>query len=352
MAGFRGLFVKKTTVGTQAVEARKSLAGLLVPSSVLGARQGILAGPGDPLRVTGTASWQYSVNAGPVTTSRSDSDGSMLFGNDGTALTPAVSAAPGSGSRYDLIYIRHLDPDQGEGDPSVVIGVVEGVASGSPVKPAVPAGAFILAESLMAAGATSTNHANVTITQVAPKTVARGGILPVATSADLPATGYEGMRAVETTGASQGQEWEWRAGGWKWPKAAQGRLAYSTRVTAAGPVNTTPAVISGIGVTVVIPTGMTRRVRVGITGQAYGTVANSTGVMAILKDGATVRTSTTQFPVAANGAGYATSVDMDLAAGTYVFTLRLSRGAGTGDVFLDANATNPLEMYADDRGAA
>lgn len=196
MAGFKGLFVRSGTVGTQPVEGRKSLAGLLVPSSVLGARQGILPAPGDPLRVTGTAGWEYSVNAGHVATSRSDADGSTLFGNDGTTLTPAVSAAPGSGSRYDLIYMRHLDPDQGEGDPTVVVGVVEGTASGTPVKPAVPAGAVVVAEALMAAGATSTNHANVTITQVLGKTVARGGIIPVANATERDALPmWEGLYA-------------------------------------------------------------------------------------------------------------------------------------------------------------
>lgn len=212
MAGFKGLFVRAGTVGTQPVEARKSLAGLLVPSSVVGARQGILPAPGDPLRVTGTAGWEYSVNGGHVATSRSDADGSTLFGSDGTTLTPAVAAAPGSGSRYDLIYVRHLDPDQGEGDPAVVVGVVSGTASGTPVRPAVPAGAVVVAEALMAAGATSTSHANVTITQVLGKTVARGGVLPVANEAERDALAkYPGLTVyrIDTgvTEVSDGTAW-------------------------------------------------------------------------------------------------------------------------------------------------
>lgn len=185
MATFRGVGVRQTSagIGTQPAEARKSLAGLLMPSSAVGARVGILAGPGNPLRVSGTAGWEYSVNGGPLASSRSDSDGATIPGLDGTTLTPAVSAAPGSGSRYDLIYLVQHDLDNGDADASAVLGVVEGVASGSPVKPAVPAGAVVLAESVVAAGATSTNHANVTITQVLGNTVARGGILPVANQA-------------------------------------------------------------------------------------------------------------------------------------------------------------------------
>lgn len=197
MAGFRGLFVRKGSTGTQPVDARKALAGLLAPASTLGARQGILAGPGDPLRVTGTAGWTYQVAAGPLVTSRSAADGAVLWGNDGAADTPAVAAAPASGARYDLIWMRHQDPDAGESD-TPEIGVTSGAASGTPVRPAVPAGAVVLAEALVSAGATSTSHANVTITQVAPFTVARGGVLPC-TSATRPTTGlYEGLTIYET----------------------------------------------------------------------------------------------------------------------------------------------------------
>lgn len=190
MAGFRGLFVRKGSTGTQPVDARKALAGLLAPVSALGARQGILAGPGDPLRVTGTAGWTYRVAAGHVVSSRSDVDGAVLWGNDGAADTAAVAAAPASGARYDLIWMRHQDPDAGESD-TPELGVTSGAASGTPVRPTVPAGAVVLAEALVSAGATSTSHANVTITQVLGKTVARGGILPVTDGTDTTSV-YEG----------------------------------------------------------------------------------------------------------------------------------------------------------------
>lgn len=196
MSLFRGRGVRKdATRGTLPGEERKAAAGLFVPSSVFGARQGILPAPGDPLKVTGTAGWQYSVNAGHVVTSRSDLDGAILFGNDGTALTDAVSAAPASGARYDLIYVRHQNIDAGGGETSdATLGVVSGDASGTPTKPALPAGAVTIAEALVSAGATSTNHANVTITNPLGSTVARGGILPVANQAERDALAkYPGL---------------------------------------------------------------------------------------------------------------------------------------------------------------
>lgn len=215
MSVFRGLFIRRDgTRGTQPAEARKALAGLLVPSSALGARQGILAAPGNPLQVTGTAGWQYSVNAGHLASSRSDADGAVLYGNDGTALTPAVAAAPGSGSRWDLIYLRHEDVEQGGGETSAAtLGVVSGVASGTPVRPTLPAGAVLVAEALVAAFATSTSHANVTITNVLPQTVARGGILPVTLAQRDALTTYPGMPPVIRL--DTGQLEFYRAGEWR-----------------------------------------------------------------------------------------------------------------------------------------
>lgn len=287
MAGFRGLFVRKGTVGTQPDEARKALAGLLTPVTRLGARQGILAAPGSPLQVTGTASWQYSVSSGHLVSSRSDSDGAMLFGNDGTTLTAAVAAAPGSGSRYDLIYLRHLDPDQGEGDPSAVIGVVSGTASGTPVKPAVPAGAVTIAEALVAAGATSTQHANVTITQVLGKTVARGGLLPVPNLAARNAlTQYDGLHVKqEDTGVvqvSDGAAW-WPVG------AAANPVEYaSTLFGASGNFNnTTPANYTTVNYNFIPTRDGWGRVHLDLDVAGVATGFGSAGIQ-VVRDGAVI----------------------------------------------------------------
>lgn len=187
MSVFRGLFVRKdSTRGVQPAEARMALAGLLTPSGYLGALAGVISG----LTVSGIAStWAYAVSAGHAVTTRSAADGANMPGLDGTTNTPTVAAAPASGSRYDLIWIKQNDVDSSDSDSSAALGVTQGTASGSPTKPyaSVPAGALVLAEAQVAAGATGTLHASVVITPVAPRVAARGGVIPVTTQAQLDA---------------------------------------------------------------------------------------------------------------------------------------------------------------------
>lgn len=151
----RGLFIHPdATRGTTALESRQSLAGLIPGAGVL-----------DGLTVSGTASWQYSVSAGHVATSRGiDTDGVVLFANDAPVLVDC-SPAPGTGSRIDIIYAKHNDATTPNADPDseAFAGVAEGVASGTPVAPEIPDGAVELARATVSAGATNTDHANVTI---------------------------------------------------------------------------------------------------------------------------------------------------------------------------------------------
>ena len=183
MTLFRGLFVRKdATRGTSAVEARKSLAGIFLPSGAHGARPGVL----DGLTVAGTAGWAYSVAAGHVVLSRSAADGAILAGNDAGASV-STSPAPASGSRIDLIWLKHSDVDAGDPTSEIALGVTEGTAAASPVAPVLPAGAFELARATVAAGASSTSHASVTITATATRTGMRGGQVTAPTLASLEA---------------------------------------------------------------------------------------------------------------------------------------------------------------------
>ena len=187
MATFRSPFVRKdATRGSRPLDGRLSLAGLLTPSSVLGALPGVISG----LTVSGIAStWAYAVSAGHAVTKRSDADGANTPGLDGVTNTPTVAAAPASGSRWDLIWIRQQDVDNADADSSSLLGVTSGAASGTPSKryDLVPAGALVLAEAQVFTGATGTLHANVVITQVAARVSTRGGIIPVTTQAQLDA---------------------------------------------------------------------------------------------------------------------------------------------------------------------
>lgn len=176
MAGRRGLFVRKdATTGTSPQDARLALAGLLTPAGDLAVAAGVISGCG----VTGTSGWTYNVGAGHVVGTRGATDGAVLFAVDGTTATPAVAAAPASGSRWDLIWVRQRDTDSGDADSAAEVGVTSGTSGGSPSKPygSVPAGAVVLAEAQVSSGATQTAHASVTITPVALRVAARGGIV-------------------------------------------------------------------------------------------------------------------------------------------------------------------------------
>lgn len=176
----RGLFIHPdATRGTTALESRQSLAGLIPGAGVL-----------DGLTVSGTASWQYSVSAGHVATSRGiDTDGVVLFANDAPVLVDC-SPAPGTGSRIDIIYAKHNDATTPNADPDseAFAAVAEGVASGTPVAPEIPDGAVELARATVGAGATNTDHANVTISHGERLiTTTLGGIMVTHSSAQRAA---------------------------------------------------------------------------------------------------------------------------------------------------------------------
>ena len=125
----------------------------------------------------------------------------------------ATTTAPGSGSRYDLIWIRQPDAEQGDANSIAVLGVTQGTASGSPTKPyaSVPAGALVLAEALMPAGTTRTDT-GVTITKVAPYTAAAGAPVPVRNATERAAlTQFDGLvaRQLDTNldWGSDGSNW-------------------------------------------------------------------------------------------------------------------------------------------------
>lgn len=75
----------------------------------------------------------------------------------------AISAAPGSNSRIDLVYYRVNDPNAGgpSGDDSS-FGVAVGTADPSPTVPALPTSAIPLAEILVASGTVAITDAMIT----------------------------------------------------------------------------------------------------------------------------------------------------------------------------------------------
>lgn len=132
--------------GATPQDMRRALKALLI-----GATPGVLK----DCVVTGTASWQYAVGGGFLTTQRSSTDGFNVFSNDAQlTITQADDgsslAAPGSNSRIDIIYALHNDIDQGDADSLPVFAVRKGNPAGIPTPPTLPTGAIELARKVVA----------------------------------------------------------------------------------------------------------------------------------------------------------------------------------------------------------
>jgi hypothetical protein len=219
----RGLFVRKdSTRGTTPVEARVALAGLLTQSGDLGVTPGVLSGGVVSGRST-APTWAYSVGAGHYVTTRSATDGAVLMATDGPTDTPTVSAAPATGSRWDLIWIRHRDVENADPDSNAVLGVTSGASGGSPSKPygSVPVGALVLAEAQVSAGASNTADPLVTITPVAPRVAARGGIIPVTSTTQRDLLSAVGSPANPIYTDLGGTIYRSTGSGWKGSTAIQ-----------------------------------------------------------------------------------------------------------------------------------
>jgi hypothetical protein len=157
----------------------------------LDATPGIIYGPGSPCNVTGSSSgpnMQYVVAAGAVATARGTaSDGLVPLVNDAPVTVNTATPAPGSGSRYDLIWVRSRNANDGFGDANSdpEINFTVGAASSTPSVPATPSGALVLATALV--GTSIANASLATITMVAPYKVARGCAIPVRSQAERDA---------------------------------------------------------------------------------------------------------------------------------------------------------------------
>lgn len=234
----RGLFVKQLgAVGTSPLEARRALAGLFVENSPGTPRSGLLE-PATPTLVSGTANMSYDIGACVAVVNRSATEGVYLFGLHGTTNVP-TTAAPGTDKRWDLIWIKQNDPEKSDTVASAlsntgIAGVVQGTAAIVPAKPTsgVPAGALVVGEALVSAGATATNQASVTITQVWPYAGLRGAPLWVRDSTERDTITPHLHQKVYNL--STGFEERWNGTGWA-SEAPQLRYAsfYGTQAAIA-----------------------------------------------------------------------------------------------------------------------
>jgi hypothetical protein len=182
------------TVGVVSDEDhRLAMAGLIAPqTSSLAVRTGVMLGPGTASIITGTSAtgtMTVNVAAHHWVTSRAAGDG-VYLGAKESSTTVNIAAAPGSNSRIDLVYSKQNDsastisPDASTGE---LYGVVTGTAAASPTKPALPLGAIEVGTVTVAAGATNTLGAGVTISNTSALTVARGAPVPVRSQAERDA---------------------------------------------------------------------------------------------------------------------------------------------------------------------
>lgn len=278
MAVDKGLFIQPTAggVGTTPVAARRNLAALLTPDGDLGVVPGVVSG----LTVTGVASgWTYQVTAGHAVTTRGATDGAVVLSVDGNTNTPAPvlagggagsTSAPVSGSRYELIWILQRDLDNGEADNIAAIGVTQGTASGSPVRPVVPTGALVIAEALVPTGAANTAAGSVTITSVAAKVGLRGGIVSVAntTQRNLLNSFATAATPVYADVLSEGVIYRSVGSGWKAVSSLGQTLHNEIVSTITGP-GAGDIIVSGCPITL---TPGTWEVTAGVTAVAFAGV--------------------------------------------------------------------------------
>lgn len=140
--------------------------------------------------VSGKANMSYDVRAFTCVTSRGPTLGAVLLSND-AVYNVATTAAPGSNSRYDVVYIWQREFAIDGSDSNPVIGVVQGTAAASPTVPSLAAypGAIELARILVPSGVTATNS-GTTITQTAQFTATSGGVIPFRTTTERDAGTY------------------------------------------------------------------------------------------------------------------------------------------------------------------
>lgn len=201
MTGTRGLYVNVdgSSNGTTPVNARIALAGLLASSgAALAFRPGVFYdGLGNVVSGnTDTGTMSYSVRACQFAMQLlgTTASGAVVGAND-AVFKANTTAAPGSNSRIDVIWVRQhaVAADGGPDTDNIMeIKVTQGTPAASPTVPTIPTGAMALAQAIMPAGATSTN--SLTITQVHNWTTSDGSDVPVRNQTERDAmTAYLGQ---------------------------------------------------------------------------------------------------------------------------------------------------------------
>ena len=215
VTAFKGTGITGAGAGvTSPLDMKLGQAGQVAKASATTIRAGLFW-PGTGTIVSGTANMSYNVIAFTGVTQRSASAGAVFGGNDGT-LNVVTTAAPGSNSRYDVVYWWNREYSLDGVDSNPVIGVVQGTAAASPTVPSLAAypGAIELARILVPSGVTATNS-GTTITQTAPFTAMAGGTVPVRSLTERNAGTW--LESQKVWDISTNIEWTYDGSAWDAP---------------------------------------------------------------------------------------------------------------------------------------
>lgn len=191
----------------------------------LGARSGVRIGTPTTTVTATSTTWTVKPHAGIIDAQAAAEAGAYWYAIDAN-VSGTVTAAHATLPRRDIVWVRIDDPAEADGSsvPAAVPGYTVGAAASTPAAPAAPARAMVLAEiNVPAAGSGAP-----TVTWVAPRTAAAGGIIP---AASLPST----VLGTPTDGA-----WIdvagalYRGDGSAWTQMAGGALSH-IRVRATAP---------------------------------------------------------------------------------------------------------------------
>jgi hypothetical protein len=160
------------------------------PGRPLGGRSGVLAGSGSPATVSATATvWTVNPHIGVLDLEATASAGTYTYSVDAVWTGP-MTPAHATLDRFDRIDIQLSDPAEGDGTAApIAVPVYTAGVAGAGVPPAAP---------VRSSGFSTINvpHAGAgapVVTFTAPYAVATGGILPCRSSAEYPASPYEGQ---------------------------------------------------------------------------------------------------------------------------------------------------------------
>lgn len=354
----RGLWVPINTgnIGTTEVEARLADVGLFEMNNGADVRSGLLR-PATPNVVTGQAGMFYGIQPFTAVVGRSPGEGAYRFTGTGVTFVN-TTAAPVSGSRIDVIWVKQNDQAKGDGDNLAVAGVTQGAASGTPVAPSIPAGALELGQCVV----TSTTGATVTasITNTFRYAALRGapiGVRNVTERAEVatPSAGQR-VRRLDLVGTPLE---EWNGTAWTDPSPARG-LVLRKKVTADGIGLSALSVVENFA-TFTFKAG--RKYRIvwnaayeNSAASNYFNIAIHTASTADAAGATTGLTTLMTRSLTANNAGSGEyfileAIHEPVADETKQIKYTVARTLGAGTFTPKASATSPALFYVEDLGA-